>query len=440
MSPIRCIGVAVLASLLAACATRPVATSAPQVLPSAAASSTPAMAQREDPQAAQSPLQSATAMSVARPAPAPDAAANLWARLARGFALDGCAEPGRIAGYAKRYAGWIRRSNWITPMLPQLDYVLSQVEQAGLPAEFALLPIVESEFKPSPSHGNRPAGVWQFMPITARAEGLRIDAGVDQRLDLVASTAAALRHIEALAQRFDRRWQPVVNAYNAGEFRVRRALGGRAGSAARALSPITDSHYAKLLALSCVIAQPSHYALTLPDPDAVSPWRAVRIDARTDLELAALGTGLSKAKLRASNPARRGSAFEPGDHLWLPVANADRLTQVLAKVPRALRGSWGERPFSGDWQGLAAASGMSVAALQAVNGGVENPRRQAAWAPASASSSAHAVDSHRTYVVRRGDSLWTIARRLGIDLAQLKRLNRLERRRILRPGQVLQLP
>ena len=76
--------------------------------------------------------------------------------------------------------------------MPFLLLVVDEIERRDLPAEFAMLPYVESAYEPVAARGDRAAGMWQLMPDTARAEGLVITADYDGRLDANASTHAAL--------------------------------------------------------------------------------------------------------------------------------------------------------------------------------------------------------------------------------------------------------
>ena len=86
---------------------------------------------------------------------------------------------------------------------PYLFHIINEVEKRNLPGELALLPIVESAYRPfAYSHG-RAAGLWQFIPSTGKAYGLKQNWWYDGRRDVIASTDSALTYLSKLSNRFD---------------------------------------------------------------------------------------------------------------------------------------------------------------------------------------------------------------------------------------------
>lgn len=105
-----------------------------------------------------------------------------------------------------------------------LNYILGQLENRDLPGELALVPMIESKFKTEAKSHRGAVGLWQFMPKTGRAFGLKCNAKYDGRKDVKASTNAALNYLEYLHKKFNRDWMLALAAYNAGEGTVQRAM------------------------------------------------------------------------------------------------------------------------------------------------------------------------------------------------------------------------
>lgn len=103
--------------------------------------------------------------------------------------------------------------------------IAQKTAQYGLPAELIAVPLAESGFRnlprgKNPAHG---AGIWMFIEPTARRFGLEVNGRVDQRLDVVAETDAAMRMFNGLNQSFAD-WGLALLAYNAGSRQVQRAI------------------------------------------------------------------------------------------------------------------------------------------------------------------------------------------------------------------------
>ena len=250
----------------------------------------------------------------------------------------------------------------------------------------------------------KPAGLWQLIPSTARNHGVRFAPGFDGRLSPLDSTQAALSYLKVLEPEFDS-WQAMAMAYNAGENRVRRAL-KRFGPTVSALdrkpatlSPVTYHYVAKLEAVACLVAEPPG-ALHLPDEERFAPLYVARIpEDITDVDTLAAATGMSLDELHRFNPGYRRKLIAPG---------APRDILVPATVSARLANRM-----------LPATTPLAIA-----------PVGQAPAAP---------VVDPVNHQVRAGDTLWTIARRYGLSLAALLRLNGLRADAVLHPGQTLRL-
>lgn len=98
-------------------------------------------------------------------------------------------------------------------------YITAELKKAGLPEELSWLPLIESGFKIDALSPARALGLWQFIPSTGYKFGLKRNYYVDERLDPIKSTKAAISYLSELHKIFGD-WSTVLAAYNCGEGRV----------------------------------------------------------------------------------------------------------------------------------------------------------------------------------------------------------------------------
>lgn len=344
--------------------------------------------------------------------------------------------------------------------MPFVLVVLDQLEERDMPGEFAFLPYIESNYTPLVSRGDRAAGIWQLMPDTARAAGLRITADYDGRLDIYASTNAALDLLQRYEQEFGD-WRLADMAFNAGEYRVKQLVGDdkvrrSATELGRLrLHPGTHQHLAKLLAVACIVSDPERFHVELPDPDTDDRLTLIEFPAPVDLALAARLARIADARLRQLNPAllRARAPFSAPFHLLLPASRRLAIEQTLGKLPQYAWREWHDVVLrqTETLDLFATQSDLDVSALTAINGMAADaalapgthlllPGRAGTdgdWvqdvAPVAAESASDVLSVHA------GDTLWGIAHRHGVRVDDLLRWNGLTPAATLRLGQHLRL-
>jgi membrane-bound lytic murein transglycosylase D len=377
---------------------------------------------------------------------------DLWRDLRSGFALDRHRGQRRV----QQELRWLERHpnyliNMQARLAKHLAYIHQRVRARGLPSELALLPIVESALDPYAfSHGGA-AGLWQFIPATATRFGLDRNWWYDGRRDPVAATEAALDYLERLHQRFDD-WYLALAGYNAGEGNVMRALRKAPPGSdffQLDLPRETSAYVPRLLALAELVADPERLGVTLPPLDPEIPFLVVDTGSQMDLTVASNATGIDLKTLYAWNPALSQWSTPPkGPHyLVLPKDRAEDASARLAAVPAERRVQWLRVTVeSGDTLSqLARRHRTDVASLSRANRlrGTWIRAGQSLLIPKSPEALANTVASRTpgaTYVVRTGDSLWTISREHDVSMQALMKTNHVGPKDFLRVGQKLTLP
>lgn len=214
---------------------------------------------------------------------------------------------------------------WLRRMSRFDELIRRQLRERGMPEDLIFVALVESGFRPRALSPARASGMWQFMEGTAREHGLRVDAWVDERLDPIRSTDAALDFLETLHARF-RSWYLAAAAYNAGPGRVERALrrhgerpghGGRIDSEAdfwriaEHLPAETRQHVPRLIAAAVVGSAPEHFGLEPVPPEPLA-FDRVFVPGLTRIEDVASAAGVPPGELRRLNPHLVRGVTPPG--------------------------------------------------------------------------------------------------------------------------------
>lgn len=390
---------------------------------------------------------------------------DIWQRIRSGYALPDADHPGVIADrnwYARNQA-YIDRT--FDRARPYLHHIVEEVEKRGMPMEIVLLPVVESAFQPfAYSHG-RAAGIWQFIPGTARRFGLKIDWWYDGRRDIYAATTAALDYLEILHKHFDGDWLLALAAYNTGEGNVARSVrkNKRAGKGIEfwdlKLPRETRGYVPKLLGIASIIAEPAKYGITLPAIANQATIGEVDLGSQLDLAIAADMADLSLDELYILNPGYNRWATSPDGphHLLLPLDKIDNFKTQLAALPKSDRVRWVRHKIrEGENLGtIAEKYKTTVSTLQRVNkirGNMIRAGKHLLIPTASRAKSSYALsadqrlaskqakpkgDNKIIHIVENGDTLWDLAMAHKVGVRKLAAWNGIAPTDPLRLGQKL---
>lgn len=394
----------------------------------------------------------------------PEPERDLWDRIRDGMQMEAADHP-RIEA---EIAAYLRNKDYMARVAdraePYLHYIVEELEKRGMPTELALLPVVESAFRPFAYSSGRAAGIWQFIPSTGRHYGLKQTWWYDGRRDVIASTQAALDYLQRLHGYFSD-WELALAAYNSGEGTVMRAVRANKNRGQPTdywslnLPRETQAYVPRLLAVRALVADPERYELTLRSIPNEPYLTVVEVGSQIDLALAAELAELPVDDLYRLNPGFNRWATDPeGPHLLVvPIATAERFELALNDLPPQRRVQWERHKIvPGDTLiTIANRYHTTVEVLKQVNELNSHHIRAGRHmiVPVAAKSAEHYALSanqrllrtqqrqrgnhKQVHIVQSGDTLWDLARRYGATTQQLASWNGISPRDTIRPGQNL---
>jgi membrane-bound lytic murein transglycosylase D len=333
--------------------------------------------------------------------------------------------------------------------------------EEGLPQDLVYMAHVESAYKTTAYSRARARGVWQFIAATGRRYGLRIDYWVDDRLDPEKSGRAAAAYLKDLYAEFGD-WYLALAGYNAGEGKIRRALRktgkkdfwGIANT--RYIRRETKNYVPAIIAATMISKEPKKYGFDFK-PDKPVPYETVQIEGAADLRVLAKCAGTDFETMRDLNPALRRYQTPPyaTTAVHVPPGAGSRTIAALRDVPENERVLYARHKVRrGDTlSGLSRKYGVTVSAIQLANKmGRRTMIREGhtLLIPTVAASNYPAGGYHDgddsavegeviVYRVRRGDTLYGIARRYRTTASSIAAASGIRVDKILQIGERLKV-
>ncbi|MGH8831941.1 MAG: transglycosylase SLT domain-containing protein [Polaromonas sp.] len=301
---------------------------------------------------------------------------ELWDRIRRGFAMPDLQNE-LVTDREQWYAS---RPDYIQRMTERsskyLFHIVEELERRQMPTELALLPFIESAFNPQAVSSAKAAGMWQFMPATGKYFDLKQNAFRDDRRDVLASTRAALDYLQKLHGMFGD-WHLALAAYNWGEGSVGRAIAknqkaGLGTSYSDLSMPAETRLYVpKLQAVKNIVADPQAFKTELPLIENHPYFQQVLITRDIDVALAARLADVKIEDFKALNPsAHRPVIIAAGTpQILLPWDNAIVFQHNFEAYSQGQYASWTAwtAPSTMNPSEAARRTGMSEAELRGVN-------------------------------------------------------------------------
>jgi membrane-bound lytic murein transglycosylase D len=366
-----------------------------------------------------------------------------------------------------RFEIWLSRSGKYSDMMRGI------LAKYGMPGDLVYLALIESGFSPNAYSVARAAGPWQFIAGTGRRYGLRVDWWADERRDYEKSTHAAAAYLRDLYGIFDS-WPLAAAAYNAGENRIMRAVSRYKTEdfakliRYRYLPRETKDYVPKMLAALTIAKDPDRYGFGNVQYEDPLAFDKVVIPGGTDLAVLGSIIGVPAESLKEWNPELKRFCTPPNTETYeirLPegfgLIAAERLDEIRSEAKVTfLRHKVRKKETLAS---LAEQYRTPVSTLKEMNGLRRNSLRRISRLiiPVAGLSEEEAVPGKRVSPdklrlahmrvneryrrgqrvrVRRGDTLWRIARRSGVSVKSLARANRMKTTSILRAGRVIRIP
>ncbi|MDR0561690.1 MAG: LysM peptidoglycan-binding domain-containing protein [Spirochaetaceae bacterium] len=335
-------------------------------------------------------------------------------------------------------------------------FIRKEIETRNLPIELMYLPVIESAYLPTAVSRSGAVGLWQFMKNSIAPYDIKVTDWIDERMDFWKSTKGALAKLEENYREFND-WTLALAAYNAGLGRVSRTI-QQTGirdywllSERKHLAVETIHYVPKLLAISYIMSNPRYFGIEPvwhEDPD----WTRIKVGRMVDLEVLASEAGIDKRELKSANRELLYNVTPPDPNYYLKVRSTDAaaVAAVLERKDLPLIRYYFHTVASGDTLSeIAQHFGVSVDTIIRNNPGVQarylkigtrllipaykdvGPYRPSQRSAATQTASAHTV--------KRGETLWSIAKIYKTTPEALAKLNNMRLDDILREGRQLKL-
>ncbi|MCL2690118.1 MAG: LysM peptidoglycan-binding domain-containing protein [Chitinispirillia bacterium] len=351
---------------------------------------------------------------------------------------------------------WLTRAGYYLPVMEQM------FADSGLPRNLAYLPIIESGFNPHATSHARAAGIWQFIPSTGRAYGLRQNYWIDERRDPLKSTEAAIRYLRKLYRDFGD-WHLALAAYNCGENGLARTMRRDNAISYWELKtlPKETFNYVPLYLGSLIIAKnPDVFDFTFPSENIFDPDIVIVNDC-IELSTIAKGIEVPLDTLRRMNPHILHWCTPPdmkNVNLYLPKGKAEAYETFYSELPDDKKTRFYRYQIqSGDNMiAIARRFRVPVDALRDINRMKNNQLTAGRFliipipvnesAPEALTAILNSEQPGRPipqnsrqiiYQVRPGDNISRIARLFGVTVRDIQSWNNMSSSQHLRAGQRL---
>ena len=283
---------------------------------------------------------------------------------------------------------------WLNRMSQYKPIILPILEEEGVPPELFYLAMIESGLNPKAYSYAHASGVWQFITSTGKMYGLKKTWWIDERRDFEKSTRAAAHLLKNLYTEFDD-WYLAFAAYNCGSTRVKKTIKRQGTNDYWKLTRLpaqTRNYVPNIMAAIFIANNPEKYGFALIKEPKME-WNIVNINKAVSLDILSECAKLDIGLLQSYNPELKQGTIPPLDDgqtysFRMPVNASPEFDSLFAEV--------------------------KIEKIQEV--------------------------IFLDHKVKRGESLWLIARKYDVRIKDIIAINKLAQAKYIRPGQILQIP
>jgi membrane-bound lytic murein transglycosylase D len=287
-----------------------------------------------------------------------------------------------------RFVTWLARSGRYIPVMKKL------LKEHGLPEDLVYMAFIESGFDPYAYSRSKAVGPWQFISLTGKRYGLRVNWWVDERRDPEKSTIAAAKYLKDLYETFAC-WYLAAAGYNAGKYKIVRAMKRYRTedfwklTEVRYLKRETKNYVPLMIAAALVAKEPEKYGFADVEYQEPLRYEKVKVPELTSLSLVAKACGTSLEEIKDLNPELRRGVTPPNE------------TDYEIKIPSSMKG------------------------LFLVTFEILQPFEKFEF---------------KTHLVKEGETLRGIAKRYRVNLDPLLEINHLTKTSRISKGTILSIP
>ena len=212
-----------------------------------------------------------------------------------------------------KFVTWLARSNKYIPFMKNL------LKEHGLPEDLVYLSLIESGFDPCAYSRSKAVGLWQFIYLTGKRYGLKVNWWVDERRDPEKSTIAAAKYLKDLYGMFDC-WYLAAAGYNAGEYKIVNAMKRYRTedfwklTKYRYLKRETKDYIPQMIAAALITKDPERYGFTEVEYQGPLRYEKVKVPELTDLSLVAKACETSLEEIKDLNPELQRGVTPPNEN------------------------------------------------------------------------------------------------------------------------------